>query len=480
MRKNARQWIATAVVMCGNLFLWSVPSNLAYTVAQHRNILLGRYTVERFSGLLTILIISMFVIASLWAKPQTQAEKRQGLFKTIALSISIILSLVVADIAVRILQGQQYRGTAVFYNRTPNTMQHGIEKDTPLAAFSYPMATAGFPQYPYALTVDKRGFRNKMDLAAYDAIALGDSFTEGSHVSDEHPWPVVLSQMTGISIYNLGMSGGSPVSYAETLKRFGVELHPKLVFCMFYEGNDFRSSNFTAQKMKDQSGSGWSMRRIFKSSPLRTAMQRLFIKYLGPADSNRFAGANVSAPNHPLYPVSWLPVTIPDGPSGKHYAFEIKALLAHYDAVSKQDLQKSAGWQNTFAKLTEMKQICSDNGIRLIIVYAPDKPHILMPLIKDKISAEQLLAYMALKKKNLPPHKELIDALLNRVEVQESMMKDFCQQQSIEFISLTGPLRLEITNGTQAYFTYDQHWSPAGHEIVAKVLSDYLKNSQAK
>ena len=56
-----RQWIATTVVVCVNLFLWSIPSKLAYTVAQDRDILLGRYTVERFSGLLTVLIISLFI-----------------------------------------------------------------------------------------------------------------------------------------------------------------------------------------------------------------------------------------------------------------------------------------------------------------------------------------------------------------------------------------------------------------------------------
>ncbi len=59
-------------------------------------------------------------------------------------------------------------------------------------------------------------------------------------------------------------------------------------------------------------------------------------------------------------------------------------------------------------------------------------------------------------------------------------MKNFCQQQSIEFVSLTWPLRQEMTNGTQAYFTYDQHWSPAGHEIVARTLGDYLKNSMVE
>jgi hypothetical protein len=192
----------------------------------------------------------------------------------------------------------------------------------------------------------------------------------------------------------------------------------------------------------------------------------------------RLAGKDAYKPGHPLYAVSWLPLAIPDGAGAKYYDFELKSLMAHYNTVNKQTLLKIAGWQNTFAKLREMKQICLDNGIRLIIVYAPDKPHVLPPLVKNKLSAQQVHSFITLKKKNLPLDNKLIDVLLSRLDVQESTMKEFCWHESIEFVSLTEPLRQGIMQGTQCYFTYDQHWTPPGHEIVAQVLNDYLKNSQ--
>lgn len=43
-----------------------------------------------------------------------------------------------------------------------------------------------------------------------------------------------------LSIYNLGISGGSPHTYATNFQHIGVELSPDVMMCIFYEGNDFK------------------------------------------------------------------------------------------------------------------------------------------------------------------------------------------------------------------------------------------------
>jgi hypothetical protein len=84
---------------------------------------------------------------------------------------------------------------------------------------------------------------------------------------------------------------------------------------------------------------------------------------------------------------------------------------------------------------------------------------------------------MALKGKKLPPADKLLDVLLPRLDVQEFAIRDFCRTESIEFISLTEPLRRIIAEGAQAYFTYDSHWTPIGHKIVAETISQYLRST---
>ncbi|MHC4271869.1 MAG: SGNH/GDSL hydrolase family protein, partial [Planctomycetota bacterium] len=189
------------------------------------------------------------------------------------------------DISLRLLKQRRYVGNKTSYHRTPNQVIKGINKDVPVTAFTYPLAHAGYPDVPYTITVDKRGFRNTTNLEIYDVVTLGDSFTEGSHVSDEHAWPVVFSNKSNLKVYNLGMSGGSPLTYLDTLEKYGLTLSPKTVICSIYEGNDFRGSNFEATKEEKRV----SLKSRIKSSPLRNAIKNGLIHLFGPVNSKRFS-----------------------------------------------------------------------------------------------------------------------------------------------------------------------------------------------
>ena len=482
-KNNLTKWAATALIILVNALLWAKPCNLAYNVAQHRDILLGRYTVDRMTTVLLLAPVSLLIIKSIWsAKKSSKKHKRESLFKAIVLTVSIVFSIIIADIFLRVAKQKRYVGNRDYYHRIPNSKMQGINKDVPPTAFSYPTIAAGYPDIPYTLTVDKRGFRNTTDFQRYDVVVLGDSFSEGSHVSDDHAWPAVLARKSNMTVYNLGMSGGSPVTYLETLKRFVLELSPKIVVCMLYEGNDFRSSNFAPKKAKRKS----NFEDLYKASPLRLSIKRALIRYLGPLNAHRFSTGSRSnpplltlyEPSHPLYAISWLPLAIPDHPNAKYYAFKIKRLLSHF--VTEKDLQQSRGCQALFAKLREIKKICAPNNIRFIIMYAPDKPHVLLPLVRDNLSPDKLHAFMALKKKDPPPPADLMNILIPRLHVHESAIEEFCRQESIEFISLTQHLRREILKGRQAYFTYDQHWTPLGQEIAADTLLRYIEEHPTK
>jgi hypothetical protein len=485
MKKAAKtrltRWIATVIVISLNLFLWAWPCDLAYNVAQQRDILLGRYTVDHMTMLLLLIPVSLLIINGIWSrkKPKSQKQKREDLFKLTVLSLSIVLAILITDIFLRVIQQKRYVGTTVSYHRPPNSIEKGINKDVCPTAFSYPAACPGYSDVPYTLTVDKRGFRNRTDLEKYDVVTLGDSFTEGSHVSDEHAWPVTFARKSNLTVCNLGMSGGSPATYLETLKRFGLQLSPKTVICMIYEGNDFRAANFAPKKNKKR----FSFETLYKASPLRHALKRALIRSLGPINAKRFskhAAVNAAATNtfpssHPLYAVSWLPLAVPDGTDTKYYAFKFKRLLSHF--ITKDELLKSAGCQGLLAKLREIKKLCTDNNIRFILMYCPDKPHVLLPLVKDSLPAEKVRAFMALKEKDLPSANKLLDILVPRLEHRQAVIQEFCRAESIEFVSLTRPLRQEILKGSQTYYTYDQHWTPIGQTVAASTLLSYLENT---
>jgi len=473
LKSRQAKWITTIIILLGNALGWIIPGNVAYLIAQNRDVLLGRYSLGRLTALLFLIPISAAMLYLTWSNERNEKERR---FKVIAISLSILVSLIVMDIVARLVLPRRYVAEQAYFHRPPNTIQTGTAKDVPEEAFLYPKTPPGHPDIEYTLTTDKRGFRNKTDLERYDVVVLGDSFAEGSKVTDDDAWPALLARKSNLTVYNLGMSSGHPGTYLETLKKFGPELSPKTVICLICEGNDFRDENF-----KEKNSIPDQLEEQFKTSPVRRSIEQILIRCFASKtpvhspDSPRNATTWVETTGKTLAAISWLPVAVPEGPNGKYYTFKVKSLLEHF--VTDRQFIGEKGEKKTFAALREIKKICAEKNVRLIIAYAPDKPHVLLPLITKTVSPEQLRAFMALKENKLPPADKLLDVLLPRLDVQESAVRDLCRTESIEFISLTEPLRRIIAQGAQAYFTYDQHWTPLGHKIVAETLTQYLQTT---
>ena len=69
---------------------------------------------------------------------------------------------------------------------------------------------------------------------------------------------------------------------------------------------------------------------------------------------------------------------------------------------------------------------------------------------------------------------EFMKNLSAGVEARQSVVREWCHRESIPFFGLTAPLRTAAAAGTQVYYTYDQHWTPDGHEVVTEAVREYL------
>lgn len=463
----------TVIIVAVLAVLWGRQSDLAYNVAQQRAILLGRYTFETTVTLLIVTPILLCVLRGLWTKkkPKNPDQKRLAAFKLISLSVSILVAMICVDVAMRLTRQQTYVGQEQSYHRPPNQTYTGVFQDRPEFAFSYPNATAGYPKVAYTLTVDEQGFRNPVRHDRYDWIVLGDSFAEGSSVSDEHVWTTRLADRRSVRIYNLGMSGGSPVTYLDTLQKFGVAMKPDIALYMLYEGNDFRDSNFRRQKLEAPKKVSLSD-RVFKASPLRHLIKDSLVRMLGPVGRNRYRNdPAVHDPSHVMYPVAWLPIQIP-ADSGYGYAFDVKRLEQHY--ITEDAFKETVACTESLRLLDEARQVCDAHGITLIVIYAPDTPHVLIEDLINRVEPNQLHAFMATRLKRLPPPEELGTILRQGAQVRERTIKQFCNDNGIPFLSLTEPLRQKTQEGIRTYYAYDQHWTPEGHDVVAEYLSENI------
>ncbi len=203
---------------------------------------------------------------------------------------------------------------------------------------------------------------------------------------------------------------------------------------------------------------------------MRRRSKRLLIKLAGNIGSQRFAGKQVALqPKHPLYSVSWLPMTVTGEHGTARFAFDVKRLADHL--TTAEEFKNSTGARETMRLLKEIKAKCQEQNKKLVLLYAPDAPHVLMELMAEKVPAQQINAFLATRRGKALDDQKIWEQLLQGSESREKAIKEFCEQENIDFLSLTPILKQATSLGRQTYFCYDQHWTPVGHEIVADYLS---------
>lgn len=461
MKLIPRQKIWLALMIVINLALWIIPSDVVEQIARERHVLLGRYSRTHFFWILFMLIATPISFYVDWS---TGATYKRRWFQLLASLIVLVPSFLLVDFLVRSPQSDHYVRDALAYRRPASATFNVIFDDKPVAARSFPNARPGYGSVTCKLQTDARGYRNMGVQEQYDIVVLGDSFAEGSSVSDEHVWPRLLQKKTGLPVYNLGMSGYDPFHYLESLKTFGLSFKPQYVVCLLYEGNDFRSAKTDAKRSNPSISK--KLGAYFDRSPILKGLDQLIIHTLGPINSQgEVSGGEV---------MSWMPLALPAGDNAKYYAFAPKQLRDLYE--SREQFSVDKHWLNPRRQIAEMHKLCQEAGIEFVLVFAPLKGHVVLPAAADRLEAEKVHGYLKLRyKKHLPDPATFLKHLLVNAQARDEVVSEWCARESISYLTTTGPLRKAALAGTQVYFTYDQHWTPDGHEVVADTVSSYFK-----
>jgi hypothetical protein len=210
--------------------------------------------------------------------------------------------------------------------------------------------------------------------------------------------------------------------------------------------------------------------RFFKRSPIISTLDGWMVRLLGPIGAERKLKE--------LEVLSWLPMAVPPGPDAKYYGLPPSILVDH--CVSREQFEGGKRWERTRYNLEAMHRLCAESGSRFVVVYAPTQAHVILPLVWDTLPAEDVRAFVELRAKvELPPANAFMKNLLEYLSVKEAVTREWCARNDVPFISLTGPLRDAVWQGRQAYFTYNDHWTPVGHDVAAGVVADFLRSQPA-
>ncbi len=263
-------------------------------------------------------------------------------------------------------------------------------------------------------------------------LALGDSFTMAVQVSEEDTFMGQLSSDSRY-VWNGGVDG---YSTWQATKRLQQLLQQKLpidrIILTFFTGNDFQDNErFPHMQRTPLPGP--------EGSPIPREQVPTYKKFL--------------LKNSVLYAHYRIAQHRQSVSSATQQQSNWKDELSIFSSQGKSRLQRLT--ESTKKALRDLSRTIQRNNLKVLVVVAPPA------FVVDTKRAKPAMSLVNLPTSNLQlnaPQKTILQLL---------------QQQNIPACDLTQALRLGQEK-TDMYFTYDGHWTKAGHRVVAERISSCL------
>jgi hypothetical protein len=318
------------------------------------------------------------------------------------------------------------------------------------------------------------GFRNKRVPAKADVVTVGDSHTYGNTATMDDAWPSVLARATGLNVYNLGLGGYGPNQYYHLLMTKGLKLHPKLIICGLYMGDDFENafsithgleywSYLRKEKWAAVSADNWDpgppvlgagMRNwLSKHSMLyRVIIHGPFLSFI--KEYIRFK--EVSARNDPYTTALII---------NEKNIREAFRPLGFVETLNEHSGPIREGRRITFHLLNEMDKACRQAGCRLLVVIIPTKESVFAEYIEN---APQLHLHAALS------------TVISGDGVAKRDLVQFLDAAGIPHVDTLPALKQAAEHGLYAQTTRDMHPSKNGYRVIGEVVAEYLKQTDTE
>ncbi|MCB0335667.1 MAG: SGNH/GDSL hydrolase family protein [Bdellovibrionales bacterium] len=383
-------------------------------------------------------------------------EKRAGLVLAVTALSSLCLAVTLGDLVLRpLLTTRLYYRAHERLGQTfaefPQLKRYQPNQRLVLQAYGDLANLAGrdeLRQYrALEFVTDERGFRNlpAQGSAAFDVIALGDSFTTGLGTTQSDIWSSLLESRHQMKTYNLGFQG-SPWDQFMNLQ---IELpHIKthqgtvLVWLMF-TGNDLFENYGLSVDPKDLlHNSGWALFaekiRVFQE---RSPVKKLLSAALRPL--RRPDGAHWNVVSKPFLNGRDL-LFYQFYVNNRHQAYEELVALPNYSRL--RDLIQAA---NHFFKIHQLQPI---------IFLAPSKAEVFSWLLDGQMSWSNDVGVSGFSK----------------------ALSELCDSESLRFVDLEPSLRqlsqaTYESSGELLWWYDDSHWNSTGHAGVAEIVAEQIE-----
>ncbi len=281
-----------------------------------------------------------------------------------------------------------------------------------------------------------------------DVLAVGDSMVFGSLVKEQELWTTHLSRQTGLVVLNLGVPAQAPCGYNHMLKVALERLaaRPSIVLYTLF-ANDFAEPSCSS--MPDEKLFIW--RKTYQDSlGLRLRMMREWL--LQHSVSYQLL-KNLLTLGHVQWGGYFTPVPFENGRSD----FLFAPVSYWRPQIDLGIPEVAEGFARTFGKIQQATALCERAGATLVVVLMPFKEQVYVPW---------LVAQGALPPETYDASYDVLyDTLLGRTH-----------GMGVPTVDLRPDFREAARRGARLYWRVDGHLTPAGHELVATVLTDTLRH----
>jgi len=304
---------------------------------------------------------------------------------------------------------------------------------------------------PLVYTIDANGLRNRVSIRQSKLWALGDSYAMGYSTTEGLTWTDRFEELTGQSIYDVGVSGTGPglqVQVIEHLLRKGTDAaRPERLLWMVFEGNDLENSYAERRSLPPaRAGVRALLDDTFIGDLLSlpsTIHERSLIGRL--LEGELQLRPTRAASGEDAYQIDGVPLATPVYQSARWGYCMFNPV--HIEAATKgEDYVLSHPNRPRLDRSFErMKALSKEFGFRVTVMVAPSAP---------RVHARDF------------PHMPQPTTVPHFIRYVEGL----AERSGFETLDLLGALSSKDWGGLM-YYCDDHHWNERGNDVVARILA---------
>ncbi|MDG2149554.1 MAG: hypothetical protein P8N09_08520 [Planctomycetota bacterium] len=311
--------------------------------------------------------------------------------------------------------------------------------------FGFPCNSRGY--------YDQEFFRANQTQDDQLLISIGDSFSVGAVPHALH-YTTVLEELTGNTVYNMGVAGIGPPEYASLVALEAAPLKPKGILVSIFIGNDLDVLDVRSEQPDPRLRSWWQSDQVFLFVlPQRLARIRKEGERLVNAGKAQNALPHVvdqdAAAMTAAYP--WTADPLLEEASLSEAAFmrlETARALSAYTATPES-------LELVYRSIQDAKRAAGDIPLYVL-------------LIPDEFQVEDEIWDAVSQQFNQPPQRDR----------PQTILKAWLRDQKIPYLDLLPVMRAAtpLKDGRRhLYHLRDTHWNARGNRLAAESIADFLR-----